>query len=89
MQLVDHSAGAILSELREGACLSPEQLARAIHIGGHGFVAGRTIRNVEKFGVVPTLRVRGSIASYFGRTPRDIWRTAPIFHDRRNRKVAA
>lgn len=66
------AAAGLLSDLREQKCLSPEQLARAIFVNGHGH------------GVVPTLRVRGAIASYFDRAPRDIWRTAPVFHDRRN-----
>lgn len=88
MRSTDPAAAALLTELREQACLSPEQLARAIFLGGHGYVSGRTVRNVEKDHVIPTLRVRGAIAAYFERTPRDIWRNAPVFHDRRNRVAA-
>lgn len=89
MQQVDMDAAALLTALREAEDKSPEQLARAIHLAGFGFVAGRTIRNIEKEGTVPTLRVRGSIARYFQRTSRDIWRNAPTFHDRRNHAQVA
>lgn len=88
MQQVDMDAAALLTALREAQDKSPEQLARAINIGGFGFVSSRTIRNIEKDGIVPTLRVRGSIARYFGRTGREVWRNAPTFHDRRNRVAA-
>lgn len=88
MASTDRLAADLLSELREDRGLSPEALSRAIFIAGHGYVSGRTIRNIEKDATVPTLRVRGSIALYFARTPRGIWRNAPVVTDR-SRKVAA
>lgn len=84
----DERAAALLTQLREDAGLSPEALSRAIFVADLGFVSGRTIRNIENEHHVPTLRVRASIARYFDRNPRSIWRNAPTFQTR-SRRVAA
>jgi DNA-binding XRE family transcriptional regulator len=89
MQYTDSSAARLLTELREGAGLSPEGLSRAIFAAGLGYVAGRTIRNIEKREIVPTLRVRTALARYFDRPARSVWRTAPTVMDRRDSRVAA
>lgn len=83
MQYTDSRAAALVTELREEAGLSPEGLSRAIFVSGLGYVSGRTIRNIEKFETVPTLRVRNSLARYFERSPRAIWMNAPTVMDRR------
>lgn len=88
MQYTDSRAAAILTQLREDQGLSPEHLSRAIFEAGHGYVSGRTIRNIEGDpSPIPTLRVRMAIARYFERHPRTIWATAPAVMPRQ--KVAA
>lgn len=83
MQYTDSLGADLLVQLREEAGLSPEGLSRAIFVDGLGYVSGRTIRNIEKFETVPTLRVRAALAAYFKRSPRSIWRNAPTVMDRR------
>lgn len=80
MALIDTYASQKLRELREEQGLSPEALAAQIAAqslnqgwGGRGTVDAHTIRRVERYGHVPSTRVRFVLASYFGLRPSSIW----------------
>lgn len=86
MELRDQVAAGLLTELREARYLSPEALSHAMFLAGHGYVAGRTIRNIESGHVVPTLRIRGTIEGFFGVT---VWRNVPSIRPLASGRVRA
>jgi transcriptional regulator with XRE-family HTH domain len=78
-------AGALLTDLRRDLGLSPEALSYAIYRAGYGSVSARTIRRVERDGMVPRVRAQFALAQFFGRPVSSIWATSTPAY----RKVAA
>lgn len=78
---VDHGAGAQIRELREDRGLnSPEALAadirraaRTAPWGERGSVDAWTIRQIERNGRVPGMRIQFVLSHYFGVDRRAIW----------------
>jgi transcriptional regulator with XRE-family HTH domain len=58
-------AGRLICELRIERGLSPEDLSHEILKAGHGSVSGRTVRRIERRGVVPSVRVQVALARHF------------------------
>jgi DNA-binding XRE family transcriptional regulator len=66
-------AGRLIRELRTDLGLSPEALSHAVYAAGHGSVSARTIRRIERDGLVPRVRVQFALAQFFGRQVTAIW----------------
>jgi DNA-binding XRE family transcriptional regulator len=66
-------AGRLICELRIERGLSPEDLSHEILRAGYGSVSGRTIRRIERRGVVPSVRVQFAVARFFDRPVISIW----------------
>jgi DNA-binding XRE family transcriptional regulator len=66
-------AGRLICELRIERGLSPEDLSHEILKAGHGSVSGRTVRRIERRGVVPSVRVQFALARFFERPVTSIW----------------
>jgi DNA-binding XRE family transcriptional regulator len=79
-------AGRLIYELRTERGLSPEDLSHAILRAGFGSVSGRTIRRIERRGVVPRVRVQFALARFFDRPVTSIW---PIHAVRDTEPLAA
>lgn len=81
MAFKDEGAGALVRELREERGLnSPEALANDVRLkarteawGERGAVDAWTIRQIERKGRVPGVRVQFVLAHYFGVDRRAIW----------------
>lgn len=72
----DRNAGLRIKKLRIDHGWTPEALSYAIYELNPSFsVSGRTIRRVERDGVIPTVRVQFGIAQAFGLVPSEIWGT--------------
>lgn len=72
----DRHAAALIRELRVDRGLTPEALSYAIYRAAPGYpVSGRTIRRIEREGVIPSVRVMFGIASAFGMVPSQLWGT--------------
>lgn len=70
----DLHAAALIRELRIDNGLTPETLSYRIHKAAPDYpVSGRTIRRIEKEGVIPSVRVMFGIARAFQMTPSQIW----------------
>ena len=67
--------GQLIRQKRTDLGLSPEDLAYAIFKAGNGEVSGRTIRRIEDPDIcmVPRVRARFAIASFFDLSVTDIW----------------
>ena len=73
----DNAAAALLRELREERGLSPEQVPFEMYRAGidRRFIpSARTIRRIEIEGVVPQIRFKFGLATFYGREVSGLWR---------------
>lgn len=69
----NHRAGRLIRELRTELGMSPEALSQAVYTAGHGSVSARTIRRIERDGLIPRVRVQFALAQFFGRQVTAVW----------------
>lgn len=77
MRTRDRQAARHIRALRIDRGWTPEALSYEIHrLDPHFAVSGRTIRRVERDGVIPSTRVMFGIALAFGMVPSELWGAA-------------
>lgn len=82
----DRHAAALIRQMRVDRGLTPEGLSYEIYRAAPAApVSGRTIRRIEKEGVIPSVRVMFGIAQAFEMVPSQIWMSAA----RQGQRVAA
>lgn len=79
-------AGRLICELRTDLGLSPEALSHAIYAAGFGTISSRTIRRIERDGLIPRVRVQFALAQFFDRSVTSIW---PVPAQQAQRRMAA
>lgn len=87
----DRLAADLILAYLEDRGMSPEAFSRAAFNAGHGYISSRTIYRIVEKAHVPDLRVRATIARQMEKSPRAVWRNAPVVAGRKisNRRLAA